>query len=116
MILLVADEHDIQARWLAEQWAHHDARLLTPADLSRPGWSFRPGNSSDWTGVAGGIGFDHDTPLAGILNCLAQVTEAHLPHIHPEERSYVASEMTAFLLSWQCELACPVLNRPTPTV
>ena len=71
MILLVADEHDPQARWLAEQWVPHDARLLTPADLSRPGWSFRPGNSSEWTGVASGMNLDHDTPLAGILNCLA---------------------------------------------
>jgi hypothetical protein len=114
MILLVADEHDPQARWLAEQWVPHDARLLTPADLSRPGWSFRPGNSSEWTGVASGMNLDHDTPLAGILNCLAEVSEAQLPHIRPEERSYVANEMTAFLLSWQCELTCPVLNRPTP--
>jgi hypothetical protein len=113
MILLVADQHDTQARWLAELWEHHDARLLTPTDLSQPGWSFRPG-SSNWTGVAGGVGFDHHTPLAGILNCLAEVSEAQLPHIHPEERSYVANEMTAFLLSWQCELTCPVLNRPTP--
>ena len=78
MILLVADEHDTQARWLAELWEHHDARLLTPADLSRPGWSFRPGSSSQWTGVAGGGGSDHDTPLAGILNCLAEVSEAIL--------------------------------------
>jgi hypothetical protein len=114
MILLVADELDTQARWLAEQWEHHDARLLTPADLSRPGWTFRPGSSPEWTGVAGVVGLDHHTPLAGILNCLAEVSEAQLPHIHPEERSYVANEMTAFLLSWQCELTCPVLNRPTP--
>jgi hypothetical protein len=113
VILLVADEHDAQARWLAKLWAHHDARLLTPADLSRPGWNFRPCSSSGWTGVAGGVGFDHHTPL-GILNCLAQVSEEQLPHILPEERSYVANEMNAFLLSWQCELTCPILNRPTP--
>jgi hypothetical protein len=114
MILLVAGKEDAQAQWLATQWASHDARLLTPEDMSQSGWSFQSGSALPWTGVAGGQPFDEQTPLIGLVNLLGQVTEEHLPHIAPEDRSYVAHEMTAFLLTWQGALTCPVLNRPRP--
>jgi hypothetical protein len=32
--------------------------------------------------------------------------------IAPEDRAYVAQEMTAFLVAWLSALPCPVLNRP----
>jgi hypothetical protein len=42
------------------------------------------------------------------------VLEGDLLEIVPEDRAYVAAEMTAFLLSWLSSLQCSVLNRPTP--
>lgn len=51
--------------------------------------------------------------IRGVLTRLYAVTEHELPQIAPEERAYVASEMTAFLLAWLASLRCPVLNRPT---
>jgi hypothetical protein len=42
------------------------------------------------------------------------VTGNDLPMIAADDRSYVAAEMTAFLLSWLSSLACPVVNRPSP--
>jgi hypothetical protein len=114
MILLVADEFDPHARWLAERWTSYDARLLSPADLSRPGWYFQPGCPGAWSAVADGRVCDAQTPLNGVLNMLPGVTEEQLVHIVPEDQAYVAQEMNAFLLSWESELVCPVLNRPTP--
>ncbi len=114
MILLVADEFDTNALWLAERWTSCDARILSPADLSRPGWHFQPGCPGAWAAVADGKVCDAQTPLNGVLNMLPGVTEEQLPHIVPEDQAYVAQEMNAFLLSWESELSCPVLNRPTP--
>jgi hypothetical protein len=114
MILLVAGRSDIQARWLVERWARHDARLLEVNDLSQPGWCFRPSCPEEWTGVVGGQRFDNNSGLSGVLNCLTAITDDQLLHVVPEDRAYVACEMTAFLLAWETELTCPVFNRPTP--
>jgi hypothetical protein len=53
--------------------------------------------------------------IAGVLTRLPYVDENELHHIVPGDRAYVSAEMTAFLVSWLSGLACPVLNRPTPT-
>jgi hypothetical protein len=53
--------------------------------------------------------------ISGVLTRLPCVFEAELTDIVPQDRSYVAAEMTAFLLFWLSQLTCPVLNRPTPT-
>ena len=54
------------------------------------------------------------TGIAGVLARLPGVSEDDLPHIAPDDRSYVAAEMNAFLLAWLTSLERPVLNRPTP--
>jgi hypothetical protein len=43
------------------------------------------------------------------------VPATELDHVTAEDRAYVSSEMTAFLLAWLSSLPCPVLNRPTPS-
>ena len=53
--------------------------------------------------------------ITGVLTLLPCVFEQELVDIAPADRSYVAAEMTAFLLFWLSRLRCPVLNRPTPT-
>jgi hypothetical protein len=52
--------------------------------------------------------------IDGVLTRLPFVAESELTDIVPDDRSYVAAEMTAFLAAWLTDLPCPVLNRPTP--
>ena len=113
MILLVASQFDHQAFRLAGNWAGRDACLMTAQDLSRAGWSFSPSVMGQWRGLAGDRMFDAGT-LTGVLNCLSEVDESELSHIDAEDRVYVAAEMNAFLLSWETQLSCPVINRPSP--
>jgi len=56
-----------------------------------------------------------DREITGVVTLLPRVFENELVEIVPADRSYVATEMTSFLLFWLSRLRCPVLNRPTPT-
>jgi hypothetical protein len=113
MILLVASQFDQPAFQLASRWARHQACVLTAQDLSREGWVYSPDLPGEWRGVAGDHVFGA-TDLTGVLNCLPEVDEHELSHVAAEDRAYVAAEMNAFLVSWQSQLACPVINQPTP--
>jgi hypothetical protein len=53
--------------------------------------------------------------ILGVLTLLPCVYPQELTEIAPDDRDYVAQEMTAFLLAWLTELTCPVLNRPNAT-
>jgi hypothetical protein len=114
MVLLVASRFDEQAFHLAKRWVEQDARVLTARDLSRVGWVYSPEFPDTWRGVLGDEYFDASN-LTGVLNCLPEVNEQELGHIAPEDRAYVAAEMNAFLVSWQSQLGCLVINRPTPS-
>jgi len=98
---------------LAGRWSAWGGALLTPRDLSAAGWRHRVSRPGHSTAVVDGqpIGVGR---IAGVLTRLVRIDEADLPHIAPAERSYVAAEMSAFLLSWLASLRCPVLNRPSP--
>src|SRR5436305_342717 len=113
MILLLASQFDEQVLRLADFWAQHEACVMTARDLSREGWVFSPDVSDPWIGKVGDRAFD-TSDLTGVLNCLSEVDEQELGHIVRQDRAYVASEMNAFLLSWQSQLSCPIINRPTP--
>jgi hypothetical protein len=87
---------------------------MTPGDLQRPGWRHEPARPLAGTAVAGG------QPLAvasitGVCSLLSCVLDTDVPSIRPEDRTYVAAEMTAFLCAWLSSLPCPVLNRPSPS-
>ena len=117
MLVVVAGRHDATARAFAERHAAVGAALLTPDDLSRPGWRFALGADGprpDGTAVVAGRIVENGA-IRGVLTRLPRVDETELPEIVPEDRAYVAAEMTAFLLAWLAALPCPVLNRPTPT-
>ena len=77
------------------------------------GWCHQLGATDVSTAVVSGH-VVATAEIAGVLTRLPCVTEHELPHIVPADRAYVATEMTAFLAFWLSELACPVLNRPTP--
>jgi hypothetical protein len=112
LIVILAAPGDPEARRLTESWAQWNAALLTSRDLSRRGWVHRPEDpDAGWAVVSGRrirVG-----ELRGVLVRWPAIAEWELGHIEPEERAYVAAEMTAFLRSWLDLLRRPVLNRPT---
>lgn len=87
--------------------------MLTPGDLSRAGWCYRPGSDRSSI-VAAGEALRADE-IAGVITRLAWVSELELPQIAAADRAYVAAEMGALLLAWLSDLSCPIANRPSPT-
>ena len=114
MIIVLADVADQAARRIVARWSSHDARLMTQADLSRPGWRLELGCPSRWTAPLGDELVSDRNSVMGVLNCLQAVDPAGLSEIVPEDRVYVATEMTAFLACWLTELRCTLANRPGP--
>jgi hypothetical protein len=114
VLVIVASRHDGVAGRLADRWAAHGAALLTCEDLSAAGWCHPVGAAGRSTAVVGGRVVAAEE-ITGVLTRRPYVVERELGHVVPADRAYVASEMTAFLLSWLSSLECPVLNRPTPS-
>lgn len=110
-ILLIASRHDPVAQDFAGSAGA--VLLMTAADLSSGGWSYRPGAGGDSSLRVGGVDWTV-AELGGVVTRLPWITEAELPHIHAEDQAYVAAEMNALLVAWLDELPCPVLNRPSP--
>jgi hypothetical protein len=113
MLLVVASRYDETAANLVSRWSAHDAALITPADLSSPGWRLSLGDGGRATAATADRIVDA-AEITGVLTRLPGVWEAELVGIDAEDRVYVAAEMTAFLLAWLSELECPVVNPPTP--
>lgn len=113
MIVVASAQGDQSARAFAARWADRHVRVLTPADLSVAGWCQGVGVPGRWTAVVDGVAVPQEE-ITGVLVRLPAVVEEGLPAIAPADRSYVAAEMTAFVLFWLSGLRCPVLNRPTP--
>jgi hypothetical protein len=111
MLLILASRHDAISRRLADRWGQ-GVELLTCEALSFRGWRYSPG--SDHSVAVIGDRAVHSEEIEGVLTRLPWVEEDELVGIVPEDRSYVATEMAAFLAAWLTELKCPVLNRPTP--
>jgi hypothetical protein len=110
--LVIASRSDTAAIGLAAA-AAPELRVVTPADLSQPGWTLRLGDVAAATAVIGGE-VVAASAIAGVLVRLPGVAEHDLPHIAASDRGYVAAEMTAFLLAFLTALNCPLVNRPTP--
>lgn len=107
MRLILAHATDASARALAARWGD-DALLRTPADLCRSRWCLE----LDTAGRVR-VELSDSAPLDGVLSRLSTVAAEELPHVHPADRQYAASELTAFLLAWLDACPAPVLNRPT---
>ncbi|KRA29574.1 MULTISPECIES: hypothetical protein [unclassified Nocardioides] len=115
MILVLASQQDPGAAALVAGWA--GARLLTPADLSLPGWALAAGPSSG-TGAVAARGVADGAPFATdqvqlLVSLLGGVDAAQLGWITEEHREYVASEMTAFLGHWLTTLGSRCLVAPS---
>jgi hypothetical protein len=116
IFVILASRFDWGAARLADRWAKQGARLMTPEDLSRSGWrDYLPtSKTARSTAVLGGqeVSFDE---IEGVIVRLPWVMENELSHIAHVDRSYVASEMSSYLVCWLSGLKCPVLNRPSAT-
>jgi hypothetical protein len=113
MLVILASQWDPAARSLAARCSDGEAAILTPPDLSIGGWRQRLGDTGPQSVVVGGTLMPQQA-ISGVLTLLPGIGERHLPHVVPQDRPYVASEMNAFLIFWLSQLKCPVLNRPTP--
>lgn len=86
--------------------------LFTPEDLSVSGWRYRVNDPLNSVAVIGGREVKQ-SEIRGVFTRLQWVWEAELLDIAKDDRAYVSSEMSAFLLCWLSGMTCPVLNRPT---
>lgn len=114
MIAVIGSELDAAAGSLVKAWAGSDAVLLSAQDLCSRGWVFHTRGDDGGMFVAGGLPRP-TAALRGVLVRRPAVVAEELPWIAAEDRQYVATEINAFLVAWLASLACPVLNRPTPT-
>jgi hypothetical protein len=117
MILIVTSSADEAARSLAGHIAaDHEIRLVTCRDLSSAGWRHYVSGGGDQVSTAVADGTVVDVrEIRAVLTRIPAIDESELVHIAPRDRSYVASEMTAFLWSWLHSLHCTVINPPTRT-
>lgn len=114
MILVIASAADATAAALANAWREADARCLRPADLSMPGWRHYIGADGKRGSIAVGGTVVSEREVTGVLTRTTWISPYELPLIAEADRTYVATEMSAFLLSWLSSLDCPVVNRPLP--
>lgn len=113
-LIVLAHDHDRVAAAFAESRSASGSAtsLVTPRDVSSPGWTLEVGEPQAATLAANGrVLAAHD--LLGIITRLSWVHPGDLPHVRPEDRNYVASEVAAFLVAWLSAVTCPVVNRPS---
>jgi hypothetical protein len=115
MLIILTSRHDAAAQQLAARWqaqSTQDAQVLTCADMSLRGWRYYVHTPRSSTLLVGGREVAQ-SEISGVLTRLPAIYAAELAAIVPEDRAYVATEMTAFLTCWLTSLSCPVLNPPT---
>lgn len=113
MIALLSHRFDAAAQQAVATWPRGEATLLTVTDLSTEGWRVDTERFAEGSFVASGRVYPVQQ-LSGVINLIPFIHEKELLSVFAEDRSYVASEMTAFLTYWLNRLECPVLNRPAP--
>ena len=113
MLIVLASRHDPTARTLSAEWAEDEALVVTCEDLSQPGWQHWVPHQDRGSAVIGGRTIAR-SKISAVLTRLPSVSEDELPSILPADRSYVAQEVMAFLVSWLASLGPRVVNRPTP--
>lgn len=110
---MVGIRHDRAARDIVDEWAAHDAALLSCEDFSTAGWRHRLGDRRASRAVVSGAVVP-ESDIHGVLVRRQWILDLELAHIEESDREYVAAEMNAFLVSWLTNLACPVLIGQAP--
>jgi hypothetical protein len=109
MRLVLAHEHDVAARGLADRWGD-DAVLLTPGDLHDERMLLRI--ASNGTAQAE---IPSRPEVTSVLTRLGGVGPSDLHHVDPRDLDYAAAELDAFLRAWLEAWGGPVVNRPSTT-
>lgn len=112
LLVVFAQPWDPAPSALAAAWSG-EIRVVTPSDLSRPGWRLCSGADARARLVAGGEVIDV-ADVEGIITRLGWILPTELTWIDASDREFVAAEMGAFLLAFLNRVDRPVLNRPTP--
>ena len=108
-VVVVASAGDAGARALVTRWRAAEARLLTPADLSLPGWCIAADDVASGTAVVSGEVLPLREVCAAYVR-LNRVGEGDLPAVARVDRAYAAAEMTAFLSWWLSLLPGGLVN------
>jgi hypothetical protein len=87
--------------------------MLTPRDLSSPGWRFSIAEACQGTWTCQGESRPNSA-ITAVLTRLVQVNPNDLTWVNPARGAFMAAEITAFLLAWLETLECPVIPRPSP--
>lgn len=109
MWLILAHRHDLAGRQLAARWGG-EAVLLTPADLHEEHLQLTVDGRGDARAA-----LPSRPEVVSILSRLGGVGPVDLEHVDPQDVSYAATELSAFLWAWLAAWPGPVLNRPTAT-
>ncbi len=112
MLVIVASAADSETAALLPQFRRLEPVLLTPADLSRPGWRLITEEPEAGSFVASGRQF-HVSAIDGVVTLLPAVFPQELLSLEASARTYAAHEMTAFLRYFLSSLRCPILNAAT---
>ncbi len=105
LVLAAADDRAARA-WTARDT---QVRLVTPGDLRWPGWAWRD------DGTVTGVVEEHLIDLSevrGVVTRLPIVLPDDLTWVRDNDRTYAATECTAFLTAWLASVDVPVVNRP----
>jgi hypothetical protein len=109
-LLLLARTDDPAIRTLRQQAPHRLAHASI-ADLSRAGWRYESGRPERASACAGGRLVPVER-IAAVVCRIAVVTPSDLPHVHRDDRAYVAAEITAFLRAWLAQFTGVRFNEP----
>jgi hypothetical protein len=111
LLLLLSRTSDPAIRTLQQQ-APDRLVHATIRDLSSAGWRYESGRPQQASACAGGRVVPVER-IAAVVCRIAAVVPSDLPHVHPEDRAYVADEMTAFVRAWLAQFTGVRFNQPT---
>lgn len=111
MIVVIASAIDDEAASLVDRW-RNDIAVLTPLDLSCPGWRIETDQRESHFVAAGTQRCSSE--VTGVLTRLPAVPATEMLVVANSDREYAACEATATLAWWLATLRCPVVNDPTP--
>jgi hypothetical protein len=110
--LLLIARHGDPALAMLRAHAPRRVMLATIADLSRSGWRYEVGHPERLAACASGC-VVRASEIAGVLCRIGAVMPNDLPHIHEDDRVYVAAEMNAFLHAWLMQYPGVRFNDPS---
>lgn len=110
MILLISEFDDPIADAFSGALAQPVVRLRRD-DLIAAGWWFDP-TAPDRACLVAGERACALRDFEVVVCALEQIQPDHVPRVHPEDRAYAATELTALLTAMLATTTVPVLNAP----